>query len=147
MNNFDRAIFEKEEVLRLIPQRSPIVMIDAFYGVCETESYSGMTVDADNIFVMNGELREPGLVEHVAQSAAARIGYICLMEQKPVPLGYIGGVKNFNIYELPKVGDELHTTIKVEHEILGVTLISAQTVSADDGTVYSDCEMKIFVGE
>lgn len=44
------AIFKGEEIYQLIPQRPPIVMVDAFFGVKENQSYSGLTVTADNMF-------------------------------------------------------------------------------------------------
>ena len=46
--------------------------------------------------------KEPGLVENIAQTAAARAGYISHTENKPVLVGYIGAVNNLQVFSLPK---------------------------------------------
>lgn len=72
---FVTPIISGNEIQALLPQRPPIIMVDQFYGMDETGSYSSLTIDSDNLFVRNGQLDECGLIEHIAQSAAARIGY------------------------------------------------------------------------
>ena len=44
------------------------------------------------MLVSNGEFSEAGLMENIAQTAAARAGYIAVMENKPVAIGYIMSV-------------------------------------------------------
>ena len=65
------AVIQGEGILNLIPQRPPIVMVDSFFGFEENRSYSGLTVTTDNLFCEAGRLQEPGIIEHIAQSAAA----------------------------------------------------------------------------
>ena len=86
------AVIQGEGILNLIPQRPPIVMVDSFFGFEENRSYSGLTVTTDNLFCEAGRLQEPGIIEHIAQSAAARIGFIytrqgenCLLYTSPSP--------------------------------------------------------------
>lgn len=141
--HFLQPVASNEAILDLIPQRPPIVMVDAFYGVDEMTSYSSLTVHADNVFFENGKLREPGLVEHVAQSAAARVGYVCQLEKRPVPVGFIGQVKNFKIHALPSEGDKLCTTVKIESEFGDISIITATTYV--EGNLMTECEMKIFL--
>lgn len=136
-------ILQGDEILQLIPQRTPIVMVDKFYGVDGDFSYSGLTVRAENIFCQSGYFAEIGMVEHIAQSAAARVGYIHTQKGEPVPLGFIGSVDKFKLYNLPKVGSELYTEIQVMQEIGDVTLISAKTSVADE--LMAECRMKIFL--
>ncbi|MBO7495794.1 MAG: hydroxymyristoyl-ACP dehydratase [Salinivirgaceae bacterium] len=130
-------------ILDLIPQRPPMVMVDAFYGVEDGTSRSGLTVESGNIFCKGGVLREPGIVEHIAQSAAARAGYIFKMKNEPVPLGFIGSVDKLTIHRLPRVGNKLQTTISVMQEMGGLSLISAKTED-NEGPV-AECRMKIFL--
>ena len=40
-------------ILDLIPQRAPIVMVDEFLGIQENLSKTSLTVSKDNIFVDN----------------------------------------------------------------------------------------------
>lgn len=131
------------EIYQLIPQRPPIVMVDAFFGIEENQSYSGLTVTEDNMFCQTGRLQEPGIIEHIAQSAAARIGYIYLQQNEPVPLGFIGSVDKLRIEHLPEVGSKLYTEITVVQELFDITLIAAKVKSGE--TLVAECKMKIFL--
>lgn len=137
------AIIHGEGILGLIPQRPPIVMVDSFFGIEENCSYSGLTVTPDNIFCEAGNLQEPGIIEHIAQSAAARIGFIYTRQGAQVPLGFIGSVDKLRIYDLPEVGMKLFTEITVVQEVFDITLIAAQ-VKADEELI-AECRMKIFI--
>lgn len=137
------AIIHGEGTLGLIPQRPPIVMVDSFFGIEENCSYSGLTVTPDNIFCEAGKLQEPGIIEHIAQSAAARIGFIYTRQGAQVPLGFIGSVDKLRIYDLPEVGMKLFTEITVVQEVFDITLIAAQ-VKADEKLI-AECRMKIFI--
>ena len=141
MNN--QAIFRDEAICQLIPQRAPIIMVDKFFGIEEGCSYSGLTVTVDNLFCKEGIFQETGIIEHIAQSAAARIGYLYSLEQKEVPLGFIGSVDKLKIITLPKVGAELFTEITVIQEVLDITLITAQ-VKVEEKLI-AECRMKIFI--
>ena len=105
------AVIQGEGILNLIPQRPPIVMVDSFFGFEENRSYSGLTVTTDNLFCEAGRLQEPGIIEHIAQSAAARIGFIYTRQGEKVPLGFIGSVDKLKIYNLPEAGMKLFTEI------------------------------------
>ncbi len=94
-------IVTKENIQSLIPQRPPFVMIDELIYSDERSSRTSLRVSDDNIFVVNGKLREPGLLENIAQTAAARAGHAAQLENKPVQVGYIGAVKNFEVFTCP----------------------------------------------
>lgn len=136
-----KAIVEGDDILQYIPQRAPIVMVDKFFGVKDELSVSGLTVKKDNIFCKDGYFQDSGLIEHIAQSAAIRTGYIFITKGEEVPVGFIGSVNNLTINELPRVGDELTTEVRVETEVFGITLLSA-TVKVDTSIV-AECQMKV----
>ena len=136
-------ICQGEELFRLIPQRPPMVMIDRFYGIEEDTSWSGLTVTTDNLFCRDGVLQETGIIEHIAQSAAARVGYIYMLRKEPVPLGFIGSVDKLKIYNLPEAGMKLFTEITVVQEVFDITLISAQVKTEEE--LIAECKMKIFI--
>jgi hypothetical protein len=93
----------------------------------------------------NGEFKEPGLVENIAQTAAARAGYISKTGNKPVQVGYIGSVNNLQVKFLPKAGDELITEITIENQIFDVTLISGKIICNEKTA--AQCSMKIFINQ
>ena len=134
-----------EELYKLIPQRNPIVMVDTFFCADEKSAETGLHVKLGNIFCEGGFLREPGMIEHVAQSAASFAGYAPFIKGESPKLGFIGEVKKFKIICLPKVGEFLHTRLRVLGEAAGVTLISAEIKSGEE--VLATCQMKIFIEE
>lgn len=136
-------VIQGEGLLNLIPQRPPIVMVDSFCGIEGNSSYSGLTITADNIFCQEGALQEAGIIEHIAQSAAVRIGYIYTQKNEPVPLGFIGSIDKLTLHRLPEVGQELSTEITIIQEVFDITLVAAR-VSTPEGVVV-ECRMKIFL--
>ena len=132
-----------DELLQLIPQRPPMVMIDRFLGVNEAESYARLMVAPDNLFVCDGYLQESGIIEHIAQSAAARVGYLYRENREPVPLGFIGSVDKLTVHRLPGVGQSLYTTISIIQEVGDITLIGAKVEA--DAQLIAECRMKIFL--
>lgn len=109
----------------LLPQRPPFVMIDRLVSSDEKFSVTELSVREDNIFVENERLTAAGLIENIAQSCAARIGYINLNNGGTVKIGVIGSISNLNITRTPKIGEKLVTTIELLNEILQMTLVEA----------------------
>jgi predicted hotdog family 3-hydroxylacyl-ACP dehydratase len=134
-----------DNIETLIPQRPPFVMIDKLLAFSETTTTTGFGIKADNIFVQDGLFKEPGLVENIAQTAAARAGYVSYTQNKPVQVGYIGAINNLQVFYLPKNGDELITEITIENQIFDVTLISGKITC--NGQAVAQCKMKIFINQ
>jgi len=132
-----------ENVETLIPQRPPFVMVDKLVAFCDISTTTGFTIKADNIFVEHGVFKEPGLVENIAQTAAARAGYDSQIENRPVLVGYIGAINNLQVFSLPKTGDEIITRITTENQVFNVTLISGKITC--NGELIAQCNMKIFI--
>jgi len=132
-----------EAIRELIPQRDPMIMLDVFYDATVSEANTGFTISNDTIFSSGGFLTEPGLIEHIAQSASAFAGYKAKIANEPTPLGFIGEVKKFHIHFLPCVGDELITHIFILSEALGVSLLAVDTKV--NGKIAVEGQMKIYI--
>ena len=52
------------DILQLIPQRPPIVMVTAFDGFDGNTSLTTFAIQPDNLFVADGKLQESGVIEH-----------------------------------------------------------------------------------
>lgn len=142
----EKTLIGADEILEYIPQRPPIVMADAFYGIDAAGcARSGLTVREENIFIEEGALSACGLIEHMAQSAALRAGYMSRSHGEKVQLGYIGAVNDLKIDALPPVGSRLVTTIVVEQSVMNVTLLWARTECG--GEPVAECRMKIYMEE
>lgn len=134
-----------EDIKNLIPQRDPIMMVDKLIDVDGDVAVTSLTVRDDNYFIdENGLLAEPGLIEHIAQSASAFAGYRAMASGAVIPpVGYIGEVKRFHCYRRPYVDDELRTVITMGTEIAGVAVITGEIRLRDE--IIADTQMKIFI--
>jgi len=119
-------------------------MVGKLLSTDETSTKSSFVIQADNVLVKNNVFQEAGLMENIAQTAALRAGYLAEAEHKPVEAGYIGAVKNFEIFNLPKVGDELTTEITIENQVFNVTVFSGKVWHNNE--LLAQCEMKVFTG-
>ncbi|AFL80434.1 hypothetical protein Aeqsu_0931 [Aequorivita sublithincola DSM 14238] len=140
MDGFTEKITDKDFIGKLIPQKSPFVMVDKLLHFEDRKVIAGLTVSEENIFTQNNIFAVPGLIEHMAQSVALYTGYQFFLKKEDPPTGYIGAIKKTEIFELPSIGKELKTTVNILHEILGVTLVTAQTEC--DNKVIATIEMK-----
>lgn len=135
--------YTDKELYDLIPQRPPIVMVDRLCDPSETSAKTGLTVLPDNLFIKDGVLREAGIIEHIAQSAAAMAGYETKSKGLAPRLGYIGEIKKCRIHQLPTIGSQLHTQIHILGEAGSIRLLEAETRIGD--TLIAECQMKIFI--
>ena len=119
MNQFEKAITEPSIIEKLIPQKAPMVMVDKLLYYDTEKVVSGLTVSEPNIFVANGVLTEPGLIEHMAQTVALYTGYHYYINNLEAPEGYIGAIKGVEIHRLPKVSEQIETEVIILQEIMG----------------------------
>jgi len=134
--------FDQIKIENLLPQQRPFIMIDTLTHFDEVITRTRLQVKADNLFVENDVFTESGIIENIAQTCAARMGYINkYIYSDKVKIGFIGSIKNLIFEELPKVGDELTTTIEVASEVFAITLVNAKVEVGD--RLVASCEMKI----
>jgi predicted hotdog family 3-hydroxylacyl-ACP dehydratase len=136
-------LLDGDELIALIPQRPPFVMISKLLNADAESCRTSFIVSADNVLCDNGKLNPSGLIENIAQTCAAMKGYECKKENKNAPLGFIGDVKDFHYSKLPGAGEEIQTEIVIENKVFDVTLISGKITL--DGEEIASCKMKIFV--
>lgn len=116
-------------------------MIDRLLSSDEVYSTTELEVRYDNIFVENEQLTASGLIENIAQTCAARIGYINLSSGQPVKIGVIGSISNLTISRTPKVREKLTTTIQLLEEVFNVTMVLASIKIGEEEIV--NANMKI----
>lgn len=133
----------QEKILPYIPQRPPFVMIDDVVSATEQSSVCSFTIREGHLFVENGFFTEPGLIENMAQTAAAGTGYFAARQGKAASVGFIGALKGLHITALPKVGDTITTTITFLHQIMNAHIVQG-IVNLNDKNIAS-CELKIFL--
>src|SRR6478609_2379230 len=119
-----------QNVLQYIPQRAPVVMIDELLSSEGGITITRLTVREDNLFIKDNYFTESGLMENIAQTAAAGVGYAFAQQEAPVPPGFIGALKNFKVERLPKVGEQLLTSVEILQEVFEITLIKGEVKSS-----------------
>ena len=82
--------FNDISVSEILPQREPFLFVDRLVHYDERETVTEFRIAADHLLVADGYLTAPGILENMAQSSAARIGYLCkYVLHVPVRIGYI----------------------------------------------------------
>lgn len=118
------------DVHTVLPQQEPFVMIGSLTHFEMGTSTTETLIKDNNIFVDNGCFSASGMMENIAQTCAARIGfYNKYILHKDVQVGFIGAVRDFRIYALAPVGTVITTQVDVVEEIFGMTLARA-TITA-----------------
>jgi len=136
-------IILQDNITSVIPQRAPFVMIDQLVSCNEACSNTTFKVTTENVLVNDGELSEAGIIENIAQTAAAGIGYVTLQSNRPVVIGYIAAIKNLEVFAQPKVGDVIETNVTITNQVFDMTIVSGNVKCK--GTLLAKCEMKIYL--
>lgn len=121
-----------DELLSLIPQRPPFVLVDKLVRHEEKVVTSGFFIPTDHVLTDDqGFLSEAGIIENFAQTIALYQGYDYFLRGKPSPVGYIGSIKNVEIFNRPQAGQELRTTVRILQEMMGVTMVEGEVLQDD----------------
>jgi predicted hotdog family 3-hydroxylacyl-ACP dehydratase len=136
-----------DAVENLIPHRAPMHFIDALTECTETAAVATACFSADSFAVENGLVLETALVECVAQTVAAALGWRAKNSSQTefsiATKGMLVAVSNFKIHARPPAGKTLRIEVR-ELKRLGLMLRVAaeifcdgQTVAAGELTLYA----------
>lgn len=124
--------------LPLIPQRPPFVFVDDIMNMSATGLDSVYTVTESCPLLRDDALTESGILEHVAQSMAAYIGW---SNEGPVKIGVVASASNIVFNGLPKVGETLHTHIEIVNKVFEISQIFATVRCGSE--LLAEGEMKL----
>ena len=142
--NPTEAFLRTIDVHQLLPQQEPFVLIGTLIHLDKVRTISQLEVKEDCLLVDGGCLSASGLIENIAQTCAARIGYVNkYIMQKDVQIGFIGAIRNFEVMSLPRVGETITTTVDVLEDVFGMTLAVA-TIECEGKTI-ATTEIKLAV--
>lgn len=132
------------DIHEILPQQDPFVMIGTLVHFEMMNTTTETTICESNIFVDGGVFTASGLIENIAQTCAARVGYINkYILKKGVEIGFIGAVRNFVVHALPEVGSVITTKVDIIEDVFGMTLANA-TVSCGEALI-AETEIKLSV--
>ncbi len=120
-----------------------MVMVDRIVEVTDASTVTAFRILPGNIFVEDGLFREPGLIENMAQTAAAGTGARMQGSGEAPPAGFIGGIRHLKISAFPAVGQEITTKVTVLHNVFDAAVVLGEVFL--DGHPVASCELKIFL--
>ena len=92
-----------------LPHRNPMLMTDYILELTKEKVTTSFEIKPENIFVLNNEFVESGLIENLAQTCSSILGQSFFqnpdVEMKVI--GFITNIKKIEIFALPKVGDNI----------------------------------------
>jgi hypothetical protein len=144
-----KPLLEGKQLFDLLPQKPPMTMVHALLAADGHSATTTFTVLPDNPFIENKALALPGLVENIAQTMAARSGFVFSSQIGQAdappnpPIGFIGAITKLNYVKSPPLGSTIQTTIKIEAEMMDVSLVYGE--STLNGELLLSCSMKVFL--
>ena len=138
--------FADIDILGILPQREPFLFVDRLLHYDDVETVTAFTVPEGHLLVEDGHLTASGILENMAQSSAARIGYLSkYILHVPVRVGYIGAIRKFQVHRLPAVGETLETTIILREDVFGISLTDAVARVGEE--IIAEASLKTALGE
>jgi predicted hotdog family 3-hydroxylacyl-ACP dehydratase len=138
--------FDEISVRDILPQRPPFLFVDRLVRYDDAETVTAFTVPAEHLLVEDGHLTSSGILENMAQSSAARIGYLCkFILHVPVRIGYIGAIRKFRVNRLPAAGETVETTVVLREDVFGISLTDVTVRVGEE--VIAEAALKTALGE
>ncbi|MAK36116.1 MAG: hypothetical protein CMC15_08070 [Flavobacteriaceae bacterium] len=113
---------------RLLPHRSPMLLIDTVLSYTEQSIVCSYKVVQNSLFVIDSIFSESGIIEHMAQTVAVHTGYSGYLNQHPTREGYIGAIKSVEVMRLPKLGEVLTSEATILYSAMEMTLVAITSV-------------------
>jgi 3-hydroxyacyl-[acyl-carrier-protein] dehydratase len=143
MTNYTDLLIDIEEITQFIPHRDPFVMVDNLLEYSPEQVVSGFEIRPNNILVTDGYFQEAGIIENIAQTVALHAGYEAIKKKLPPRVGFIAAIKNFKLFNLVPIGQELITTATVTHNMVDMLIINGKSEYL--GVPVATCEMRLFL--
>lgn len=136
-----------------LPHAEPMLCIDRLLSASAMHAEAETTLFAGHTLLHGGLLSEAGYIEIAAQTAGAMKGYGEKLLGLPVRNGFLAAVQDFSIHAEAREGDVLHTSISLQAEVAGVSLLEAVIIRAPrpgesvngQGTLAASGKLKVFV--
>ena len=130
------------DIHNILLQREPMLLVDRLIHFDDRFTITETSIREGGIFIENGALSAAGMMENIAQTCAARIGYINkYILKKNLKIGYIGAINSYDVSDLPRVGTTITTTAEKIEEALGILLVRAEVKVANK--IYAKAEVKM----
>ena len=132
--------FKDIDINGILPQQPPFRFVRVLESYTPEETVVSFVV-GDCLLIEDGHLCAAGVIEHMAQACAVRVGYISkYILNLPVKIGFLGQVRKYKLMRLPKVGERLETHVRLLQEVFNITLCEVEVKV--DGEVIARATLK-----
>ena len=130
-----------------LPHRQPMLMADFILELTPETVITSFEIKPDNIFVLNNELVESGLIENVAQTCSSILGQSFFQnpDVETKVIGFITSIKKIEIFALPKVGDNIISKASLISKYENICNIFCETFIDDQLLIRA--EINLFIQE
>lgn len=144
MKEYSSSFLRQIDVHELLPQQEPFVMVGTLVNCDPVRTVTETAIHEDNLFVDHQQFTTSGLIENIAQTCAARIGFVNkYILKKGIKLGFIGAIRNLEVTSWPRVGDVITTIVDVKEEMFGMTLAEAVVKCGEQTLVTTEIKIAI----
>ena len=130
-----------------LPHRNPMLMTDYILELTKEKVTTSFEIKPENIFVLNNEFVESGLIENLAQTCSSILGQSFFqnpdVEMKVI--GFITNIKKIEIFALPKVGDNIISKASLISQYENICHIFCETFINDK--ILIRAEINLFIQE
>lgn len=124
--------FSNTPIKQLIPQRPPFMMVDRVLSCDEADALTEFSIREDNFLFEDGVLLAAGVIENMAQSCAAWMGCVDMLQGKPIKIGHIGDARDATILRQPTCNETLHTHVHVIEGMFNLLLAEVHVTVGDE---------------
>lgn len=136
-------ILSGEEIINYIPHRDPFVMVGNLLEAADNKIVTDFSIEESNILCEKGYFSAAGLIENIAQTCAAGLGFLANEKGEKQNGGFIGSVSKLKMHQKPAYGKTIKTEIEVVARLENIIMIKGANFS--DDKLLLECEMKIVV--
>lgn len=132
------------DIHALLPQGPPFIMVDRCLACEGPTTRTSFVVRADNPLAWDGRFSVAGLIENIAQTAAAGAGRRAVRDSRSPRTGAVVSISRLEVRVLPRTGEELLTEATVTQEVGDIVVISGRITCRD--AIVAEAELKILTG-
>ena len=114
---------------KLIPHRKPVCMLDRLIEFKDQAGTVEAVVSSENALIEeNGPLDQLAVTEMIAQACAAAKGYEGPLDNDPMKLGFLVGIKKLQFFGKAFAGDKLQIAVRTVASISGFTVVEGKVI-------------------
>jgi len=138
-------ILDQNKIKLILPQQAPFIMIDSLINFSDTSAETSLFVHPENLLLEKDKFSVAGMIENMAQTAAAHMGYSAFLQSLSPPVGLIAALRNLDIILQPSVNSTIFTKIEYIQTVLNIQIINA-SITLENKKI-ATVELKIFIQE